>query len=102
MMDGGRIAPLDLELPGKNCGQCGFRTCAGLAEFMTDHPEAVKRCVFRAAALTHGESASKLREEDITWKDLLDRSYDFVLEPLRGDPGPRETILPFNPLLRKR
>jgi uncharacterized Fe-S cluster-containing protein len=33
----------------------------------------------------------------IPWKDLLGRDYDFVLEQFPGDPGPRETILPFNP-----
>jgi uncharacterized Fe-S cluster-containing protein len=97
MMVTAQAPPLLSELPGKNCGQCGFKTCAGLAEFMVHHPDAIKRCVFRATEVTHAMSATKLRAEDIIWKDLLDRSYDFILEPLPGDPGPRETIVPFNP-----
>jgi uncharacterized Fe-S cluster-containing protein len=28
---------------------------------------------------------------------MLGREFDFVLEQFPGDPGPRETILPFNP-----
>jgi len=26
-------------LPGKNCGDCGFRTCAGFAERLLARPE---------------------------------------------------------------
>ena len=84
-------------LPGKDCGQCGFRTCAGLAEFAAAHPEALKRCIYLGhpavmpAALLHAE-------ENITWRDMLGREYDFVLEPFPEDPGPRETIVPLNPL----
>ena len=36
-------------------------------------------------------------EEKTTWVDMLNREYDFVLEALPEDPGPREEILPFNP-----
>jgi len=88
------------KLPGKDCGQCGFKTCAGLAEFALQHPDAIKRCIYLDPQTLQviQPVTAELREEDITWKDMLDREYDFVLEPFPDDPGPRETILPFNPM----
>lgn len=83
-------------LPGKDCGQCGFRTCADLAEFAAHHPGALDRCVFRHPGEVPRD-AMTLSEDEISWKDALGRPYDFVLEPIAGDPGPRETILPFKP-----
>jgi len=35
------------------------------------------------------------------WKDSLGREFDFILDLLPGDPGPRETILPHNPMLTR-
>ena len=86
-------------LPGKDCGQCGFKTCAALAEFVRNHPEALSRCVYLESGTAHLMTPPEpgLRDEDITWKDILDREYDFILEPFPEDPGPREIILPFNP-----
>jgi uncharacterized Fe-S cluster-containing protein len=94
------IAELVAKLPGKNCGQCGFKTCTGLAEYARQHPDAVKRCIYLDPKTLQviQPVAAELKEEDITWKDVLDREYDFILEPFPDDPGPRETILPFNPL----
>jgi uncharacterized Fe-S cluster-containing protein len=85
------------KLPGKNCGQCGFKTCAALAEFAAIHPDALKRCIYldQPAAVA---AAFTVPDENITWKDMLGREYDFVLEPFPEDPGPRETIVPLNPL----
>lgn len=84
-------------LPGKDCGQCGFKTCAGLAEFATLHSDALKRCVHLGQS-TITPATLLPSDEDITWKDMLGRDYDFVLEPFPEDPGPRETIVPLNPL----
>lgn len=85
-------------LPGKNCGQCGFPTCAGLAAFARTHPEAITRCIYLdtaagAAPVEHPAA------DDATagWTDMLGREYDFVLAKFAEDPGPREVILPFNP-----
>lgn len=91
-------------LPGKDCGQCGFKTCAALAEFVRNHPEALSRCVYLESGTARAAppSAPDLRDEDITWKDILDREYDFVLEAFPEDPGPREIILPFNPTNAER
>jgi uncharacterized Fe-S cluster-containing protein len=81
-------------LPGKDCGQCGFRTCAGLAEFAVKHPDALRRCVYLEPRAQHAVAQAAA---PVSWRDMLDREFDFVLEQFPGDPGPRETILPFNP-----
>ncbi|MBI1888255.1 MAG: Fe-S cluster protein [Nitrosomonadales bacterium] len=85
-------------LPGKDCGQCGFRTCAGLAEFAAAHPDALKRCIYLGQPATMAPVTLLPADADITWKDMLGREYDFVLEPFPEDPGPREIIVPLNPL----
>jgi uncharacterized Fe-S cluster-containing protein len=35
------------------------------------------------------------------WKDHLKRDFDFILDCFGNEPGPRETILPYNPALVK-
>ena len=83
------------QLPGKNCGQCGYTTCRGFAMYVAEHPEALARCV-HLLPQAPDMVADPLREEDITWHDILGRPYDFILEQFPNDPGPREIILPFN------
>jgi uncharacterized Fe-S cluster-containing protein len=89
-------------LPGKDCGQCGFRTCRGLAEHLLAHPADIRRCIYldaeRVQQFRIPPVTMEIRPQDITWQDLLGRDYDFVLEPFPEDPGPREIILPFNPI----
>lgn len=83
-------------LPEKNCGQCGFKTCADLAAYAAAHPDALKRCIYLEKA--PGAAATILPiEEEVTWVDILGREYDFILEQFPDDPGPRETIVPLNP-----
>jgi uncharacterized Fe-S cluster-containing protein len=88
------VAAILARLPGKDCGQCGFRTCAGLAELAAKHPEALRRCIYLEPQAQH---AAAQAAAPVSWRDMLDREFDFVLEQFPGDPGPRETILPFNP-----
>jgi len=91
-MDIDEIVP---KLPGKDCGLCGYRTCRELAEVILTDPDAMKRCVYLES---HKEyQAPEAVEGEVTWKDVLGRDYDFVLNKFPEDPGPRETILPFNP-----
>lgn len=83
-------------LPEKNCGQCGFKTCAELAEFAASHFDALKRCIYLGKL--SGDTARFLPiTEEITWADALGREYEFILEQFPDDPGPRETIVPLNP-----
>lgn len=84
-------------LPGKDCGQCGFKTCEEFAHHAAAHPEALRRCLYVDQPQKPGAPpVTELLEADITWKDILGRDYEFILEPFADDPGPRETILPFN------
>lgn len=83
------------KLPGKDCGLCGYKTCRELAEVILKDPAAMKRCVYLES---HKEyQVPEAAEGEVTWKDVLGRDYDFVLNKFPEDPGPREIILPFNP-----
>ena len=95
-----RVAEIAATLPGKDCGQCGFKTCAGLAELILHDPGARRRCVhLQPGAAAMPQTAP---EPETVWHDLLGREYLMVLEPFPEDPGPREHILPFNPALAER
>ena len=105
------------ELPGLDCGLGGFRTCAELAEAAVAEPKLLKRCVQRGPApaapapLPMAPSAAPPAPCDgcaftvavapRDWKDHLGREYDFVLQTFPEEPGPRETILPHNPVLTR-
>jgi len=91
---GDPVAAVLARLPGKDCGQCGFRTCAGLAELAAKHPDALRRCIHLEPQAQHAAAQVAV---PVSWRDMLDREFDFVLEQFPGDRGPRETILPFNP-----
>jgi uncharacterized Fe-S cluster-containing protein len=104
-------------LPGTNCGVCGFRTCAALAEQLETKPDLIKRCITRSenrltapaasAPAVAGKPAAR-RNASVqatadapTWRDTLGREFDFYLEHFPEDPGPREIILPHNPTLTR-
>jgi uncharacterized Fe-S cluster-containing protein len=105
------------DLPGANCGVCGYRTCAALAEELDKKPDLIKRCLTRstpfgaAPQLAPFPDASKLAcdpQPDLdspngvpAWRDTLGREFDFYLEHFPEDPGPREIILPHNPMLTR-
>ena len=91
------------ELPGKNCGLCGMKTCADFAEIVEKNPASIERCP-HVSALACAACAPQMKPNlaesgapEVTWKDHLNRDYDFVLDKFPGEAGPRETILLFNP-----
>jgi uncharacterized Fe-S cluster-containing protein len=109
-----------IKLPGLNCGMCGYRTCEDFGRVLKDKPEEIKRCIHLAKEKLGGESAeteahscgagacagcasgaagnTKVREP---WTDSLGRKFDFILDTFPNEPGPRETILPHNPMLTR-
>ncbi len=167
----------ELELPGLDCGLCGFRTCADMADRLPDKPELLKRCIplacglhdraGRAGRLTagrrdraggrprrrpvpieNGEACARLRVDGGLrdarqarlgqrrpgarrpdprsgrrgvaaavpgrplpprpqvagrgeWQDHLGREFDFVLEHFPEEAGPREQIIPHNPVITR-
>lgn len=106
------------ELPGLDCGLCGYRSCEELAEAAAVDPELLSRCANRAppTPLLAIKDAPPSPEPSIAacdtcgfavvpeardWRDHLGREYDFVLQTFPEEPGPRETILPHNPILTR-
>lgn len=133
--------PVLEDLPGLNCGLCGFRSCAAMAEHLAEDPSLLERCIPRATGYA---AAGRARSRPISqsaapreaiwasasdayspscvscpaapqatnaaalatgpegqWHDTLGREFDFYLEHFPDDPGPREIILPHNPLLTR-
>ena len=112
-----------IELPGLDCGVCGFRKCADLAIRLETDPELIKRCIHLSedsvtapAAKTKtintscaGDSACPCAAcpspsaplPATTWLDSLGREVDFYLEHFPEDPGPREIIIPHNPMITR-
>ena len=102
------------DLPGLNCGLCGVKTCAELAERLPAKPELLARCIHlsdeRVAAESAGPAIPVTRRPiplpqaspaRTRWSDTLGREFDFYLEHFPEDPGPREIILPHNPMLTR-
>ncbi len=112
------------DLPGLNCGLCGYRTCAELAERLEVEPDLVKRCIHlsknrlpvhnpaekrgqsqageTAGCVTCGAcSAAPQNLPATNWLDSLGRQIDFYLEHFPEDPGPREIIIPHNPIITR-
>jgi len=123
---------LEHNLPGLNCGLCGYRRCDDLAAQLTTHPELRQRCIHlsdnvisRSNSQTIIPTASvmttspvntlspnpvacvtcaptrSMSSREATYRDTLGRDFDFYLECFPEEPGPRETILPHNPMLTR-
>jgi uncharacterized Fe-S cluster-containing protein len=113
-----------VELPGFDCGVCGYRTCKDLAEQLDGNPELVKRCIHLSEsslkadapiAAPAGRSCAGGSPEQChscdrganpyptgtPWLDSLGREFDFYLEHFPEDPGPREIIIPHNPMITR-
>lgn len=122
----GSTTALD-DLPGLDCGLCGLRTCEELAERLPRDPDLLRRCVplsehqvdtpvsagtraptepttarptcaGAAPVVTPSADAPASRGE---WTDVLGRPFDFHLDHFPEDPGPREIILPHNPMITR-
>ncbi|MCS7303575.1 MAG: hypothetical protein NZ602_00500 [Thermoguttaceae bacterium] len=117
-----------ISLPGLNCGLCGYRSCEEFQKALLTSPELIGRCVHLskepatcdpppiagpAAAFSLEQSSADLLPEarsgllvlepraKLCWKDSLGREFDFYLEHFPEEPGPREIILPHNPLITR-
>jgi uncharacterized Fe-S cluster-containing protein len=107
-----------VELPGLDCGLCGFRKCAELAAKLPGEPGLLARCIHISeatapAARGNGDSRAAAsrpvavslpiaeRGRELSWQDSLSREFDFYLEHFPEEPGPRECILPHNPLITR-
>lgn len=114
-----------IELPGLDCGMCGYRTCDELREQLRNKPDLVRRCIHLSRDRVGAKAESsplatpvgnqetcetscascakpvRLAQHRQQWRDSLDREFDFYLEHFPKEPGPREIILPHNPLITR-
>lgn len=95
-------------LPGLDCGACGFRTCQQFSDHLFRNPDDIKLCVHidnKKAVMQDPVACLSCMHEGLGvklgWKDNLQREFDFILDSFDNEPGPRETILPYNPALVK-
>ena len=118
---------LEVTLPGLDCGLCGYRTCDEFRGQLASSPEMIRRCIHLssdrvgqkpvadvpakaegcgtcAAACGTGINVlprGQRTPAPLTWRDSLNREFDFYLEHFPEDPGPREIILPHNPMITR-
>ncbi len=117
---------VNIELPGLDCGICGYRTCEELRQQLPARPDLLRRCIHLsqdtvaatpaagpAAAPTVAQPARDSglpivdrgrrgpRPEQLPWHDSLGREFDFYLEHFPEEPGPREIIIPHNPMITR-
>ena len=95
-------------LPKLDCAACGYKTCTEFADHVRTNEGDIKLCIhitnkLKSDAPQHNclNCASENMGEKIGWKDSLKRDFDFILDVQEGEPGPKETILPYNPTLVK-
>ena len=136
----------EIELPGLDCGLCGYPSCEAMAAQLQVKPDLIKRCIPRSAdslGVTASPSAGPFiraaadsspagtvacpESPDGTcascgaetaadtsaagsptragspseWSDVLGREYDFVLEHFPEEVGPREQVIPHNPMITR-
>jgi uncharacterized Fe-S cluster-containing protein len=103
-----KSATLEL-LPDLNCGACGYKSCEDFAQAVDTQQAELKLCIHAnknaATAKVQNNCLNCIITENLgerlNWKDSLKRDFDFILDVFEGEPGPKETILPYNPALVK-
>ena len=112
-----------VKLPGLDCGLCGFKHCEELERELVLRPELLKRCIQISddRVSTGAGSANTVPSTTLAapppafpppatrprpakfapFIDTLGRDFDFYLEHFPEDPGPREIIIPHNPMITR-
>jgi len=95
-------------LPQLDCGACGYKTCNAFADFINTNPDELKRCIHLNGKTNELKDVLSCHScntvgmgNKLGWKDSLQREFDFILDCFENEPGPKETILPYNPTLVK-
>ena len=97
-------------LPDLDCGACGYKHCTDFALKVDEGKEKLEKCIHIAdkiEAKSDTMSCFICAKEGagmgnkLGWKDNLKRDFDFILDCFPDEPGPKETILPYNPALVK-
>jgi uncharacterized Fe-S cluster-containing protein len=118
------VDAVKIDLPELNCGLCGYRTCDELRDRLATSPEMIRRCIhisdYRVkpdvscttsvspAPPSHSSKKTatplpvlRSKPAGVPWRDSLDREFDFYLEHFPEEPGPREIIIPHNPMITR-
>lgn len=106
-----------INLPGLDCGVCGSRTCNDFAQRLEVEPGLLERCIHlsgnrvvsevkvertcKGCGAEPGVFMDATTEGENQWVDSLGREFDFYLEHFPEDPGPREIIIPHNPMITR-
>lgn len=95
-----------IALPNLDCGACGVKTCEQFETILAESPEEIKRCIHingNASATKPPDPCAACKPlglgDKMGWQDSLKREFDFILDCFENEPGPRETMLPYNPAL---
>jgi len=96
-------------LPQLDCGACGYKSCDAFAIAADNSETNLKMCIHikpNGSAVKSISNCIQCKDaghvgEKMGWKDHLKRDFDFILDCFDNEPGPRETILPYNPALVK-
>ncbi len=80
--------------PGKNCGQCGEKSCISFLRMVDSGNKGLSDCPFYTENIGK-PYGSGTNETAYTGLDMLGHPYDFVLHPLPGEVSARKIVLPF-------
>jgi len=103
------VAESNIQLPGLDCGACGYRKCTDFSHALNKGEADLQKCIHYAPIATAAKgpqnciacAGSENLGVKLAWMDGLKREFDFILDVMEGEPGPRETMLPYNPALVK-
>ncbi|WP_238769007.1 (Fe-S)-binding protein [Maribellus maritimus] len=98
------VKEIEKQLPGFNCGACGFRECHGFASALAKNEVSIDNCtVLKQERLKENRTAlqkfvhNNKNTEKIEIKGLIDGvGADFALHPLDKEPSCRETLICFS------
>jgi uncharacterized Fe-S cluster-containing protein len=91
----------NIQLPDLDCGACGYRKCNDFLTAVKAGEDELKKCIHYSPVLANEVKSAENLGVKMNWKDGLKREFDFILDVMEGEPGPRETMLPYNPALVK-
>ncbi|MDP4267454.1 MAG: (Fe-S)-binding protein [Bacteroidota bacterium] len=100
----GTLIKTKIELPGLDCGLCGFKSCNQFGEYISENSNEEGRCIYLNNKNKNKELKNNIiHEENKCTKliDVLEREFDFILHPFPDKSGPYEFIGLFNPALVK-
>lgn len=80
--------------PGKNCGLCGEKNCRSFIRMVNQQRKEYDDCPYYQEGLPKNP-AEHLTEANYKKHDVLGNEYDFILQPLLGEPSARKIVLPF-------